>query len=142
MSDFTRLALDRKELLEQNAKNLAHFDETTAQQVRQFNFTCQGCKTVSELHTTAFIQDHWYTSPSSCNDGDRWNRNETKSCHILCLTCRHSNYLYNHPDRDVLVQMIDDLGLSKNRIFDRVFESYDRKNFRQVHPKEPEPVDV
>jgi hypothetical protein len=66
-------------------------------------FKC-GCGKMHRIKNCAVIQDHWYTRPSGCTDGDYWNEGELQ---VIC------------PDTD-----------KKNRLF---FDNYDVEWDKRSH---------
>src|SRR3989338_3214362 len=66
---------------------------------------CISCKKSSQLRLWTFIQDHWYERPYSCSGGDTWHTSKTELCHIVCPKCDTENYIYNHPQREKIINL-------------------------------------
>jgi hypothetical protein len=87
---------------------------------------CVKCHKKSRLGTWSFVQGRWYVEPYSCADGDYWNYNKTETCHILCPKCSSENYIYNHPQKDKIVELVDGNHFSTTEIFKEVTEKFKR----------------
>lgn len=87
---------------------------------------CVKCHKKSRLGTWFFVQGRWYAEPYSCIDGDHWNYSDTKVCHIVCPKCDGENYIYNHPQRYKIVELVDGHHFSTKEIFKEVTEKLER----------------
>ncbi|MBI2676650.1 MAG: hypothetical protein HYX21_01675 [Candidatus Yanofskybacteria bacterium] len=84
------------------------------------------CHKKSRLGTWSFIQDRWYVEPYSCTGGDYWNYSKTETCDIVCPKCNSENYIYNHPQKDKIVELVDGHHFSTANIFKEVTENFKR----------------
>ncbi len=75
--------------------------------IRRKFIRCSKCHKNSRLASWSFIQGMFYVEPFSCTGGDYWLNSQTSSCHITCPKCGYENYIYNHPDRDRIVELLD-----------------------------------
>jgi ribosomal protein S27AE len=75
--------------------------------IRRKFLRCSRCKKNSRLSSWSFIQGMYYVEPFSCTGGDYWLNSRTDSCHIICPKCGHDNYIYTHPDKDRIVELLD-----------------------------------
>ena len=83
---------------------------------------CTACGKQSRLFSWSFIQNQYYVEPYSCTGGDYWLNSETRCCHIVCPKCGEEIYLYNHPQRDKIVELVDSHHFSKSELFQKVKE--------------------
>lgn len=90
--------------------------------IRNSLIRCMMCSRRSRLSSWVFIQDQWYVRPYSCTDGDYWSPSATEVCHIVCPKCSKENYLYNHSQRDRIVELIDSHQFAKTDLFKEVEE--------------------
>ena len=86
--------------------------------IRQLQVRCTHCTKAAPLHRWTFIQDRFYVRPSGCTEGDYWTDTEVACCHIRCPACLHRNYIYNRPDRQVLVGLLTRKLLDREKLFD------------------------
>lgn len=103
--------------------------------IKRKRFACVHCQKVSPLGKFGFVQNWWHESPHSCNEGDTWHPSETNVCHLVCPKCNTKNYIYNHPKRDELVDLIDKQGINKEKIFSIIWEQYGSQEPKQTYPK-------
>ncbi len=75
--------------------------------VRRALIRCAECDKKSRLCVWVFVQDWWYEEPYGCTGGAEWRTSQTESCHIVCPKCGKENYIYNHPERTRIVDLID-----------------------------------
>lgn len=68
---------------------------------------CMHCRKRSQVGAWTFIQDQWYVEPFSCNEGDYYKDTKTECCHLFCPKCESANYIYNHPKKEMIVQLAD-----------------------------------
>jgi hypothetical protein len=90
--------------------------------LRNIEISCPYCKRPSKTQEWTFIQDQWYEGPHGCTGGDTWHDTQTECCHIVCPKCTRETYIYNHPDRDVIVKHIKESDFSKRELFGSVRE--------------------
>lgn len=90
--------------------------------IRHKFILCTGCRKKSLLFSWIFIQNTYYVAPDSCTGGDYWLHSETKCCHIICPKCDKKLYLYNHPQRDAIIGLIDSHEFFKKDLFREVRE--------------------
>ena len=100
--------------------------------IKRYIISCVHCAKKSTLGKWGFVQDYWYTPPSGCSDGDYWNSSEANLCHIACPSCRHTNYLYNHPQRDAILGRIKDGD--KKDLFAEVWTQYGDAKLKRIFP--------
>lgn len=103
--------------------------------IRRYAIVCVHCKKQSVLSRWIFLQDFWYTQPSGCTEGDYWNKTESECCHIFCPQCEKLNYIYNHPQKALLLERIDDRDIGKEKLFAEVWEQHGDNKPKRVHPK-------
>ncbi|MBI2063960.1 MAG: hypothetical protein HYT65_03145 [Candidatus Yanofskybacteria bacterium] len=87
---------------------------------------CVKCHKKSRLGAWSFVQGRWYVEPYSCTGGDYWNFNKTETCHITCPKCGDENYIYNHPQKNKIVELVDGHHFSTEKIFKGVTEKFRR----------------
>ncbi|MCI0558139.1 MAG: hypothetical protein MN733_06560 [Nitrososphaera sp.] len=103
--------------------------------IRAYILRCVHCKDESALAEWGFIRDHYYVKPYSCTGGDYWVACKTDVCHLVCLKCRQENYIYNHPDRKQIVDLIDNQDIASNLIFATIWSRHGKHKIEQIHPK-------
>lgn len=129
--------LKRLDMLEKEQLNMAGcIREQRLRVLQRQLIRCKHCGKRSRLGRWSFIQTHWYEAPYSCAGGDMWHRDETNLCHIVCPVCGEWNYIYNHPQRTLVVKTLDGYRLSPSNIFARVYEHHKNEwPIKQVHPR-------
>ncbi len=80
------------------------------------------CGKTSKLSGWIFIQRHWYISPHGCMGGDYWKKSKTEVCNFVCPKCGGEHYIFNHPQRDKIVDLVDNFSLSISEIFQEARE--------------------
>lgn len=85
---------------------------------------CVKCRKKSRLGTWSFTQGRWYVEPYSCTSGDYWKYNGTETCHIVCPKCGDENYIYNHPQKDKIVELVDCHHFCTEEIFKKVTQNF------------------
>jgi len=95
---------------------------------------CSLCRKRSRFGRFGFVQDYWYTQPSGCSGGDYWSRTEIKLCYIVCPECSVMNYIYQHPQREQIIDLIQNQGLERKEIFSTIWEKHGDKKPEQVYP--------
>ncbi len=79
---------------------------------KRFKIQCQFCNTgPSELSKWTFVQKRWYEQPHGCMGGDCWHDQRIDLCDIRCPYCKEGNYLYNHKQKNEILQILK--GFSK-----------------------------
>lgn len=96
------------------------------QAIQRVLVMCVKCRKKSRLGTWSFIQERWYVEPYSCAGGDYWNYSKTETCDITCPKCGVENYIYNHPQRNKIVELVDGHHFSTTDIFKEVTNKFDR----------------
>ncbi|MHB1118298.1 MAG: hypothetical protein ACYCZ7_02130 [Minisyncoccota bacterium] len=96
---------------------------------------CDYCEKGSRLETWGFVQDFKHTPPYGCSGGACWDKSETRVCYLLCPKCSAMNYIYNHAQREEIVDLVEKQGVKKEEVFSAVFEKYSDAEPKQVHPK-------
>lgn len=113
------------------AKNYTHLLERLKSKkvdlVKGVPVQCHSCKLTSALGKWTFIQNHWYTSPHGCTEGDYWNSDKKEDCHVTCPLCGTQNRIYNHSEKAFFLFMFDIAKLSEKDIFAEVYDEYDGK---------------
>lgn len=102
--------------------------------IRKSVIGCPACHTAGQLKKWGFIKDYWYTHPHGCNDGDYWSPSETEVCYLICPHCGGSIYIYNHNQRDRIVDIVDNQGVSMESIFASVWSKHGNNALKQVFP--------
>ena len=108
-----KLDSDRSETLKQKL-----------QAIQRSLVICIKCRKKSRLGSWAFIQGRHYIRPYSCNGGDYWVYSKTEVCEIICPKCGAENYIYNHPQRNKIVELVTVNPFSKEQIFKNVTEKF------------------
>ena len=90
--------------------------------IRRSFINCTKCGKQSGLFSWTFIQDQYYIEPYSCTSGDYWLNSKTECCHVVCPKCGEEIYLYNHPRRDKIVELVDSRHFGKSELFQKVEE--------------------
>jgi hypothetical protein len=89
--------------------------------------TCRECRRRSPLSSWSFIQGHYYVPPEGCTGGAYWTVTEHPLCHLRCSRCRKLNYIYIHPNKNVVLHFIDELKpFDWKKIFKAVEDAYER----------------
>jgi hypothetical protein len=96
------------------------------QAIQSVSIICSHCKQSVNLGKWSFIQTQWYTPPYSCTAGDYWNNSKPDTCYISCPECGKENYIYNHPQKAVIVELVTKQGFQTRNIFEKVEERQDR----------------
>jgi ribosomal protein S27E len=102
--------------------------------IKRYVVTCEHCGKSSTLGKWSFIQDYWYTPPRGCTEGDYWNATKTECCYIACPHCRVMNYIYNHPQKQKLLERIEPLRFDKEKVFAEIWEQYKNQPLKKIHP--------
>lgn len=95
--------------------------------IRRQLIKCVECGKNNQLHKWIFIQGHYQEFPDSCMSGDRWHECDTNFSDIICPKCKKENYIYNHPQKGKIVNLIDVQAseISLDKIFKVVGDRYD-----------------
>lgn len=104
--------------------------------VKSVIVACTECGSKHALGNFGFVQDHWYTSPHGCTEGDYWNMSKTEVCHLVCPQCSTMVYIYRHPMRDQIVSLVDSHRFGKEELFSAV---WDKHGDREPKLRSPEP---
>ena len=67
---------------------------------------CSNCRIQSAIKDMTYIQTHWYTSPTGCNEGDYWNQGEGR---CECPSCGCVMRLYEHPELEALKSLFKEI---------------------------------
>jgi len=102
--------------------------------IRKCVIGCPACHTASQLKKWGFIRNYWYTRPHGDSEGDTWSPSDTKVCHLICPHCGESIYIYNHNQRDRIVDIVDNQGVSKDEIFATVWKKHGDNAAKQTYP--------
>ena len=97
--------------------------------IRASTIQCTKCKRRSQLCLWVFIQDHWYTQPHSCTEGDYWTPSKPETCHMVCPRCEAENYIYNHPQKEKilrLIALVEENSLDMESVFKEITERHTR----------------
>lgn len=116
MKSFATVQRKLKELENERKKVLAAKMDI----IRRYYILCATCGVKSRLSRWVFIQDQYYVQPYSCNGGAYWKNYATQNCHILCPKCGTADYLFNHPQRDKIVNLTDSREFVKYDLFSEV----------------------
>ena len=134
--NLQRLMLTEQQLTATHREAMASLKRKKLAIIRRRLFTCIHCKEKYKLSEFGFIQTHHYTPPSGCNDGDYWNMCKLEVCHILC-PCGTTNYIYTHPQRNILTNLLTSYGVEKKEIFASLWEQHgDGKPCKKVFPED------
>jgi phage FluMu protein Com len=99
------------------------------------NIRCEHCKKYALLKKWSFIQGYWHEGPHGCNGGDEWWPDEKETCHIACPHCGEWNYLYNHPQKHLVLEALISYRIWPSDLFVFVYEKAGNNPLKQVHPK-------
>jgi hypothetical protein len=113
----------RRKQFEEQLRNL---QERELIHIQSLDVWCSACKKRSALHRYTFIQGQYYVRPSGHTGGDYYSNNETECCHLACPECKERNYLYNHPDRDLIVPLIKRIP-DRQKLFDTPIVTEEQK---------------
>ena len=92
--------------------------------VKRTLLVCVRCDKKSRLGAWSFIQSRHYVQPYSCNGGDYWTYSKTENCEITCPKCGANNYIYVHPQRNKIIDLLIVNPFSKEQIFKNVTEKF------------------
>lgn len=100
---------------------LSKIDTSLLDAIKQWNFTCKGCRVTSPLHTWIVIKDNWYQPPRGCNEGDYYYQSGFQ---LVCPKCgvRHI------PSTSQSVPFLN-YGYSLSTICDRIYNRFCHKAF-------------
>lgn len=95
---------------------------------------CSSCHTAGQLRNWGFVQN--YLQPTSRAASDKGGvPSETKMCHLFCPHCGELICIYDHHQRDLIVDLVDNHGFSKEEIFAFVWEKYGDDPPKRIFPK-------
>ena len=120
MSQLEAVDLKRQNLL---GAQLALIQEE-CDTVKRIRFACVHCAKTSKLSRWDFVQDHWYEGPWGCMGGDTWHSSKTEVCHLACPHCRQMNYIYNHPERQKIVELCNRVAGRLSQVFTNVWDKH------------------
>lgn len=80
--------------------------------------TCRTCKKSSVIGKWVFIYHLWSNSWD-----DHYNHSEPNTCHIVCPKCKHTNYIYNHPQKTKILNTIEPYKGCLSQLFGSVTET-------------------
>ena len=81
---------------------------------------CMGCKCKHILSSYIFLQRRRDVTPWHWQSGSLYGDERTEVCNVICPSCEHISYLYNHPQGDEIVKIVDEGGFSKTALFKEV----------------------
>ncbi len=124
--------------LDRTLKNLTQTEEEMRQNyevlkkrfvdaARRSFILCIHCNKKSVLSSWTFIQNHWYEKPHGCLGGDNWWSSKKECCHISCPKCEKQNYLYNHPQKEKIVKILNDFRFNEEELFLMVYDEHNDK---------------
>ncbi len=87
---------------------------------RRSTILCKGCRKRSRVSSWTFEQQRHYIPPHGCTGGDYWMPSETRVCHIICGKCGFRDYIYNHKEREKIVQLADNERFGRRALFGAV----------------------
>jgi ribosomal protein S27E len=125
MAVLERVKKEMAELTEAYNAAASKLTDRKREVIRRFIVRCRECGQGSRLSAWSFIQKLWYKRPSGCTEGDYWLPHNTETCDIVCPKCQDRNYLYNHPQRDRIVEFVAS-GVAKEELFATVTEEQDK----------------
>lgn len=106
MSTLTKIEKSIESYRARSTAHLAKLIQRRLDFVRSYLIECVRCHNKNALSSWSFLQASFYVPPRGCNEGDYWVNSEVKVCHIVCPACGHENYIYNHPERATIEQML------------------------------------
>lgn len=84
---------------------------------------CAACGKNCRVGDWSFVQKFWYVPPHGCTGGDYWKPNEIDTCDISCPRCGSRNYIYNHPQKQKILEIIKTNPLwNKESLFKEVIK--------------------
>lgn len=121
MGKMERIDSELKRLEKQKAKLSGKKSDI----LRNMLVKCVNCHKQSKICEWTFVQKYWYVRPSGCTEGDYWKHDEYDTCDIMCAKCSFQNYIYNHPQKTKILQIIkDNPSFGTNNLFKKVVESH------------------
>jgi len=102
--------------------------------IRKRVIGCPSCHAACQLKNWGFVQEYRYNRPHGCGEGGDHTAKDTNVCHLICPMCSEEIYIYNHNQRDQIVQMIDNEGVNKSEIFATVWDHHEGFPSKQVFP--------
>ena len=127
LTQFSHMSQERAATVTRHTKELQEATSSLLAEAKKLRLTCVHCKEIGELGTWSFVQDHYYISPSGCTEGDYWNTSRTNLCFVACPACNKMNYIYNHPEREPLMTVLETPGISKEGLFTRLYKKHDKE---------------
>lgn len=104
MAEIERIDRELKRLEELRKKIL----ERKSDILRNKLIKCANCGKQNKVREWSFVQKYWYVPPHGCTGGDYWKPHEHDTCDIMCPKCASKNYIYNHPQKPKILQIIKD----------------------------------
>ena len=110
-------------------KKLEELRKQKLEIIRQEPIKCTKCGETSALNDWTFIQDHWFTYPRGCNEGDYWNDSPVDLCHIVCPKCSNRKRIYDHPGKERILELTERSKFHVLTIFEKKKDEYEKRNY-------------
>lgn len=94
--------------------------EQEKEAIRRSLIRCQRCAKPSRLSDWTFVQKKWWVPARGCTEGAYWTNSHTDVCDIVCPKCGVANYIYNHPQRSKLVDLLGNYAWNAKELFKEV----------------------
>lgn len=88
--------------------------------IRRSFIRCKNCNKSSRLLDWTFVQKTWWVPATGCNDGGYLKHSYTYLCDVVCPKCEIANYIYNHPQREKLVDLLGEHAWQAKELFKEV----------------------
>lgn len=135
MNKLQKLNLKLIVATEEFQRQILSIHEEKVSLIQKRVIKCSSCGKGSHLGRWGFIQDHWYTRPCGCTGGDHWNTSQTKVCQIVCPECSAMNYIFNHHQREQIVDLVDGQDVAKKEVFSIIWDRHGNSELKQVYPE-------
>ncbi|HXK37826.1 MAG TPA: hypothetical protein VJ579_02060 [Candidatus Paceibacterota bacterium] len=83
---------------------------------------CVQCSQCFTLGSADFVQDHFYSGPLPTSTRGRWHPSEPQTCSLRCPHCAQLNYIYTHPESQLIIVLVVHLGFTITEIFKSILD--------------------
>ena len=102
--------------------------------IRKETLSCGFCKQKSKIKNWGFIQEHLHVPPRGYIEDERWVAKGIRTCDLICPKCSHVNHIYNHPQKEKIIDIMCNHGVSAMEVFTTLWNRYGGGDLRQVSP--------
>jgi hypothetical protein len=117
---------ETQEKLDRLDEKRAELSKQKLEAIQAVPIACIACKQYTSLGDWIFIQKLWWVPPSGCTEGAYWKNHQTHTCDLRCPQCSYENYIYNHPQKAKIVELVDHHGFYEKKIFKNVEERFEK----------------